>query len=105
MNFALSLQHVAGTQLVKTHVFYSLVLARVAVDGWRELADVVPQPPRRRKVVPEAENRLLKLADALDEPELHPDYKAFVDASSERTNVKSQREIRTRILAHEMVDI
>jgi hypothetical protein len=45
------------------------------------------------------ERQLLEMADALDLEDgelLNSPYKQFVDAASERTNVKSQRETRVR---------
>jgi hypothetical protein len=103
MDFALSLHGLRGTPLVKTHMFYSLLLARIAVRQWPELAPV--SPSKRSAVAPDAENRLLGLADALDDPDSHPKAKPFVLASTDRTNVKSQRETRVGVLAHTIVGL
>lgn len=101
MDFALSLPGIRSTALMKTHMFYSLILARIAVRGWDTLAALAPDGSKA--IGPDAENRLLRLADALDDPDTHPKQKNFVEASSERTNVKSQREARVRMLAEALV--
>jgi hypothetical protein len=96
LDFTIALSGLRSTPLLKPHMFYSLVLARVAVRGWPTLSSLAPANP---SPVSDAENRLLHLADVLDDPEGHPTEREFILASSEKTNVKSQREARVRRLA------
>jgi len=95
MAFVLSLQAIRSTPLMKTYMFYSLILARIAIRGWETLEVVAPA--RNSRIAADAENRLLRLADALEDPDTHPNQRAFIEASSERTNVKSQRETRVQL--------
>jgi formiminotetrahydrofolate cyclodeaminase len=95
LDYVIALAGLRSTSLLKPHMFYSLVLARVAVRGWPTLSSLAPANPAP---VRDAENRLLHLADALDDPDGHPAEREFILASSEKTNVKSQREARVRRL-------
>lgn len=90
---------ITQTSLVKSYVFYSLLLAVLLVQGrWASLLplNAVPTGAKIRK---EAESNLLRLSAALDEPESFEDYRDFTDASEKKTNVRAQREQRVRWLA------
>lgn len=102
----LAIQSIHTTALMKTHVFYSLVLAHIAVTkSWPELKDLASKHGARALTSPvKREANLLTLAAALDEPELYPDEEEFSSASADKTNVKAQRETRVRWLAAALTD-
>jgi hypothetical protein len=84
-----------GTALMRTHVFYSLLLAIIALQRrWPRLAELVPKAPISRN----ANLGLLRLASAIEEPMANMDLKGFTDAAGGKTNVKAQREERVRWL-------
>lgn len=92
---------IRNTALMKTHVFYSLVLATILVlKGWPSLTYVAED--MGRNISSHVEENLLKLAGALEEPEVFKDYQEFTAAAEERTNVKAQREKRIVWLARAM---
>ncbi len=91
------------TILMRTHVFYSLLLAAVRVRlAWPTLTGVAAAPKGPAPFAANAEENLLRLAAALDEPDEHPQFAEFAEASAEKTNVKAQREIRIRWLVRAM---
>jgi hypothetical protein len=99
MNDLLKWTGIQETSLMRTHVFYSLVLASILVKKqWPTLVGIT-DTPLPRTYSPNAEKALLDLAAAIDEPSNYPEYKPFTDASSEKTNVKAQRETRIQWLA------
>jgi hypothetical protein len=101
----LGMTHLHTTALMKMNIFYSLVLAIIRVRrAWPSMTNVVAEPKKPAKVVKAAEENLLTLAEALEEPEDFPDYKDFTDAAAERTNVKSQRETRVRWISKALTD-
>jgi Protein of unknown function DUF262 len=98
-DFVLALSGIRGTVLLKPHLFYALVLARIAMRGWPTLDGLAPEGGLP---VSDAENRLLRLADVLEDPESNPEEQRFIDACSEKTNVRGQREARIARLAEAM---
>ena len=89
-----------GAGLVKrTHIFYSLVLAVVAVQAqWATLQDINPDTIGK-SIAADAERNLLRLEDVLesDPPDLY--FRHFVKACTEKTNTWDQREARIKWLA------
>jgi hypothetical protein len=82
------------TPLMRTNVFYSLVLAAIgARTAWPSLPKQA-KLPRAVFATPEPPSQLLTLAAALEDPEAYPEYDEFIAASAEKTNVKAQRETR-----------
>jgi hypothetical protein len=105
MNEILALEGIAATSLTRTNVFYSLVLAVIRVRlAWPAIRYVSATPRRAGKPSDSAAENLASLASALDDPDAHPEYEVFVDASAERTNVKAQRETRVRWLVAALTD-
>lgn len=105
MSEILTFEGIGTTALVKTHVFYSLVLAVIRVRlAWPAIKYVSPTPRRAARIADNALENLTLLAGALEDPEGHPEYDEFVDASAERTNVKAQRETRVRWLVAALTD-
>lgn len=97
----LSMPGIHDTALMRTHIFYSLVLAVIAVQhNWRTL----PKLDRSAgmgigsSISETTVNNLLTLAAALEEPETHSAYTEFTRASQEKTNVESQRTTRVKWL-------
>jgi hypothetical protein len=85
---------VHGTNLMKPHVFYSLVLALIhCVTPQPPLQDVYPisRPGLRNTAVA----NLLTLSAALDGEPVGP-YKEFIEASKDKTNVREPRQKRFR---------
>jgi Protein of unknown function DUF262 len=88
-----------GTAMMRMNVFYSLALALILVQRkWPKLTSIGASYAKG-KVAAKAETNLLRLASALDEPEVFEDYKEFTLAADEKTNVKGQREKRIKWLA------
>jgi hypothetical protein len=105
MNEILALEGIGSTALMKTHVFYSLVLAVIRVRlAWPALRYVSNTPRRAASLAENATENLTALAAALDDPDAHTEYEKFVEASAERTNVKAQRETRVRWLVAALTD-
>ncbi|HEY3115999.1 MAG TPA: hypothetical protein VGK54_04590, partial [Chloroflexota bacterium] len=85
---------VPGSAIVRTNVFYSLMLAVILVrKRWQTLISLVPQLPRGG-ITQTAQENVLRLAAALSEPDVFSDYRHFTAAAAEKTNVKAQRETR-----------
>jgi hypothetical protein len=98
-NFICGLEFLSDTSLAKPHIIYSLALA--VIHTLRPLPNLAPVAGisvdrlNRRQL----ELQLSEMAEALelDQSEVpNSPYKDFVGAASERTNVKSQREIRVK---------
>jgi len=88
---------IAETRLMRTHVFYSLMLALILVEAkWPTLVRLSDSTAGLSE---SATEQLLVLADVLENPENPGAYKPFLLASNEKTNVKAQREERIRWLA------
>lgn len=99
----LSWRDIHGSSLMRTHVFYSLLLAVIRVDvGWDTL-DGVPGPDSAVTPTRGAVRGLLSLAAALDEPEEHPTYVEWVEASEKGTNVGDARAKRVRWLVRALI--
>ena len=90
----------ALTSLIqKTHIFYSLMLAIIGVERkWPRqfLQDI---DSFSSIVETKAEQNLLELNEALNRGERTGPFKGFIEASSEKTNTKEQREERIKWLA------
>ncbi len=93
----LSIREIHDTSLMRTHIFYSLVLALIAAhQNWPTLPfdGESSGVDARSSVSKEAVANLLALAAALDDPEVYSQYEEFTRASREKTNVQSQRLVR-----------
>jgi hypothetical protein len=95
MDWLLEIDDIHNGPLMASHVFYSLVLAAThaqkpsgALQGAFELNNVVEIE------IDSATSNLSKLADALESDPAPKKFKSFVDACSEKTNVKDQRVTR-----------
>lgn len=99
MDLVVSFPEIRATALMRTNVFYSLLLAAITVkSNWSALR-YLSSKPGQLSVTESANQNLLELASALEEPEIYGDrFKAFTDAAAEQTNVKRQRETRTEWL-------
>jgi len=87
--------------LGKTHVFYSLLLAVIAVQSeWPTLQAAIGGAAGKR-IRGTAEANLLALADALDGSGAGQ-FPDFVAASNEKTNTREQREARISWIAAAM---
>jgi hypothetical protein len=90
------MDYLTGTNLTKPYHIYSLVLA--LAHSFMSVPNLA-EPAAPKAVDLEAvEDSFMALSDALDLPEnkvANSPFKAFIDASSEKTNVRGQREIRT----------
>jgi len=101
----LAIPDIHATALMKMNIFYSLVLAIIRVKrAWPTLLDVIDKPKKPVAFSKKAVPNLLTLAEVLEEPEFFEDYKEFTDAAAERTNVKSQREMRVHWLARALTE-
>lgn len=90
---------VRETPLLRTHTFYSLILGLILVQKrWPTLRYIDVELPEVG-VLDGAQQNLLRLAAAVDDPDVFEDYREFTSATAEKTNVKSQRETRIRWLA------
>jgi hypothetical protein len=99
LDLVLAIPDIQDTALMKTNVFYSLMLAAILVQSnWRTLRPLSPVVGRT-KLADAAEENLLTLAAALEDPEAFEEYEEFTEAASEKTNVKAQRETRVKWLA------
>lgn len=96
--FAIELTDIHGTELAKPLQFYALLLAAIHLNrrttGLAQNLDDAGEPIDRQTQVA----NLTALADALTAERPPPQFASFVSASSERTNVKSQRLERVRWL-------
>jgi hypothetical protein len=101
----LSWTKIHETALMRMNVFYSLMLAIIAVKHkWPTLPPLDEESGSGSlKVGPAAMPNLLTLAAALEDPEAYDAYEAFTQAAEEKTNVKSQRETRVRWLVQALV--
>ena len=97
----LQMKDIRDTELMKSHVFYSLLLALVLIqENWETLkASDNLEGVQSAPISEAAERNLLALAAALAEPEVYVDYEEFTEASETGTNVKAQRVLRIRWLA------
>lgn len=107
MTRLISLEEVHQSPLMRPYVMYSLILAMVHIESPIEtLANAYHKdsPARFKRDITIA--NLSRLAEALEDPEEilrgpkdeDPKLKEFVRASSEQTNVASQREARFKLL-------
>ena len=88
------------TSLVqKSHIFYSLMLAVISVEKkWpRPLGEDISCSSG--EIHASSEQNLLAISDALESEDGTSRFKAFVKASSEKTNTKNQRSTRIKWLA------
>ena len=93
------------TALMRTNIFYSLVLAIIRVRrAWPTLLSIVEEPKKLTGFASNAEVNLLALAAALDDPDTHEEFEEFTEAAAEKTNVKAQRETRIRWLVWALTD-
>ena len=95
MDIICTFKFIAGTQLAKAHVLYALVLA--VMNSFTNIPNRCTKNLIDLENLNEVEMRLCDMADALDldESEIQNSiWCDFIDASSSRTNVKSQREKR-----------
>ena len=93
-------RELALTSLVqKSHIYYSLMLAIVGVERKWPRQFVQGIDYSNGIVETKAEQSLLELNDALNSGDEAGPFKAFVKASSEKTNTKDQREARIKWLA------
>ena len=96
MDFLLDQPDIHNGPLMKPHLVYSLILAAVQVaEPLAELASVFGgqgRPIDRRG----ASIHLGRLADALEQDGGEGELRRFVAASSSRTNVAGQRQVRTQ---------
>ncbi len=89
--------------LTRTHIFYSLALALIAVQtGWPELQSAIGGL-HGKALSPRAEQNLTALADALETADASS-FDEFVAASSEKTNTREQRATRILWLAKAICD-
>ena len=88
------------TGLVKrTHIFYSLLLAIIAVESrWATLEHISPASVRQ-SVSDVAEQNLLKLEDVLSDEVPDQRYATFVKACTVKTNTWDQRQARIKWLS------
>ena len=88
------------TELVqKSHIFYSLLLAVILVENkWPHLAQIDIDASGGAIHV-NAEQKLIAMSDSLVSESEANQFKAFVEAASEKTNTKDQRETRIKWLA------
>ena len=84
--------------VTRTHVFYSLLLAVIAVKAqWSTLQTTIADAAGKQLHV-NAERNLLELAEAVAASD-PSEFKDFVAASSEKTNTSDQRAMRVKWLA------
>ena len=81
----------------KSFVFYSLFLAVVAVEHKR--SSLQQNGFQSETIVPQAEQNLLQISDAMVSESEGSPFDSFLKASKEKTNTKLQRETRLRWLA------
>jgi hypothetical protein len=90
--------------LMKPYILYALVLAIIHVQAPVDVLEPIFTSPRMQKF---DKQRILAnlsaLADALQNPEESDEFKEFIDASSSKTNVRLQREIRFRWMCKALV--
>jgi hypothetical protein len=90
--------------LMKPHMMYSLILALMHVlDPVPSLTSLQPREREAMIDVTQSVVNLSVLAEALETDVPPDDYAAFVTASEQKTNVKSQREIRFKYLVQALV--
>ena len=86
--------------LDKGYIVYSLALAIVAVDSnWSTLEEAIDQASGK-SIHHNAELNLAELSDALRSESESEYFAEFIEASSEKTNTKAQRETRIRWIAN-----
>lgn len=110
LDFLLELQELHRTELMKSYVVYSLLLAVTHMQSavptiTPVVADIEGEPLDRQQVL--ANLSVLAAALESDQAELERQqspFLGFVRASSERTNVGSQREARVRWLYRALVE-
>lgn len=99
-----AMQELRGTALMRMNVFYSLVLALILVQkSWPKLSSILAQASGKGVAGGSTAN-LLRLAAALEQPEVYEAYKEFTDAAAEKTNVKAEREKRVKWLARALTE-
>jgi len=95
MDWLMEIDDIHDGPLMAPHIFYSLLLAvthiQVPSDKLKETFDL-DAPVEIDKDI--ATSNLSKLAEALESDPAPKKFKSFVDASSEKTNVESQRKTR-----------
>jgi hypothetical protein len=97
LSTALGFEFIAGTALTRGHMFYSLVIALMRVQSAWPTFDL--SVLKARKISSSARTQLLRLADAYENPYAYPTLADFINSASEKTNVKSQRELRASYMA------
>jgi hypothetical protein len=91
------LEAIHNGPLVKPYMVYSLVLAIWhKMFGVPKMAEDFPRPKGRKIDLDIAQENLSELAAAVNEDDVDGKFSEFVNASVDRTNVKSQRETRIR---------
>ena len=83
----------------RSHIFYSLMLAVISVENKWPGPLLQGFEHANRIIQANAEQNLLALSDALMNGDEDSPFRAFVKASSEKTNTKDQRETRIKWLA------
>lgn len=95
LDIVCTFQFLAGTQLAKSHILYSLVLA--VINSFNPIPNCEKQTFVDLSDLDEVERRLCEMSDALELAGNnfdHSNWREFVYASSSRTNVKTQRQKR-----------
>ncbi len=102
----LDMENVFQGPLTKTYHFYSLFLAigHVVHGPIDALSGTYEIGNRRKAPLEQQEFRLSQLAGALDEPDLHPQYRPFVEASAEGSNRINQRITRFQWMCAALLD-
>jgi hypothetical protein len=103
----ISRENLLQGQLSKTYHFYTLFLAIAhVIHGPVPALQLVYNVTGKKKLPSEQQAfRLSQLAGALDEPELHPRYKSFIEASSEGSNRINQRRTRFKWMCAALLDV
>lgn len=98
-------EEIHGSALMKPYQMYALLLATIHVRRPVKTLEPLFASPKLKKLKRDtAVANLSVLADALDDPENAGDLEPFVRASSERTNVREQRETRFEWMCRALAD-
>ena len=85
------------TAIMKPYEMYALILAAIHMRHRLPRLDALYHSPKKTKLSKAiAVANLSALAEAINNPDQSPEFANFVSASSERTNVREQREERFR---------
>lgn len=105
LNAILAWDDLHKTSIMKPYELYALLLAVIHVRHPVATLEHLYKSPKQTKLKKStAVGNLSSLADALADPENAGKLASFVDASSERTNVKEQREKRFRWMCKALVE-